>query len=140
MLYVEGGDLTPEEFERRTEAKQQRLQEAKETESRLFVIDMSKKRSTLEQQYANASGIVLVPGLVRMWRDNFQVNTVNIRKVMVDQIYVPLQHRSVVDKMSQQYYERDQPRFHASIAFGRLGEPWMESLSLLQPQEERINE
>lgn len=125
----------PEEIERQLSSKRERLHDAQVKESRLFVVDMASSRKTLETRYADQPNVAIVPGLVRISASKDQSYTVYVNSVMPRKIHIPLEFRQQVVDLEPGYVRKDKsdmPRYEAKVAFGKLGEPWIQTLTAIK--------
>ena len=112
------------------------LQQFENEHSRLYVIDAAASRTTLEaalskQKAGSGNQFLILPAIVKdAYRqcDSKQKdpNTVYIENLLVDRIYVAREYHALFsDKNKAQH-------FQATIAFGKMDEPWLESLELCE--------
>lgn len=114
------------------------LQQFEQRRSRLYIIDAAANRAALEaslseQEKIPGSQFLILPALVKdAYRqcDSKQKDpdTVYIDELLVDRIYVPREYHALFSgKKTDQH-------FQATIAFGKLDEPWLESLAICEKE------
>lgn len=109
-----------------------------EKRSRLYIIDAAANRATLEaslskQEKIPGSQFLILPALIKdAYRqcDSKQKdhNTVYIDELLVERIYVPREYHTLFSDKKQDQH------FQATIAFGKMDEPWLESLELCEKE------
>lgn len=125
----------PEQVESRLSSRRERLRDAQVKESRLFVVDMASSRKTLETRYADQPNVVIVPGLIRISGAKDKTYSVYVRSVIPRRIHVPLEFRQQVVDLEPGYFHNSEsfkPRYEAKVAVGKLGEPWIQSLTAIK--------
>lgn len=114
------------------------LQQVEKERSRLYIIDAAASRATLEtvlskQKKTSASQFLILPAVIS---DSYRQcdskqkdpSTVYIDELLVDRIYVPREYHALFsDKKTDKH-------FQATIAFGKMDEPWLESLELCEKE------
>lgn len=111
-----------EEFKRRAEAAEKRLEQERSKSSRLFAVDAGLDIQKLRAAYPDRAHYAIVrgrirPGVVRDEKseDKYHVSGW-IDKVYADEINVPLEYRPV--------FEKEAP-YTVTVAFGKRLEPWI---------------
>ena len=109
-----------------------------EKRSRLYIIDAAANRAALEaslskQEKIPGSQFLILPALVKdAYRQcestQKDPNTVYIEELLVDRIYVPREYHALLSDKKQDQH------FQATIAFGKMDEPWLESLELCEKE------
>ncbi len=131
-------DGKPEELRRAAE----RLQQVREEDSRLFVVDAGKDAEQLRQLYPDREQYAIVPGYVRVWwytpwqdepGQEKRPKLSTYLSLAHDRIFVPLDFASVVggggaQKPGQTQEESALPKFQLRLAFGQLLEPWIKDM------------
>lgn len=87
--------------------------------SRLYITDLGPERDALAEKYAAQPNIALVPGSVTCSRGQLTLASLDVMR-----IHVPHRFRTMLEKLSYRS-QPGAPRFTATVAFGRLGEPWI---------------
>jgi hypothetical protein len=121
--------------QKRVDRSEEDLRHAKRRESRLFVVDMARSRQMLLSRYADHSNVAVLSGMIRISASKEGRYSVSVQAIFPSQIYVPLQFRQQLVGLDSYYPHQNDcfvPRYEASIAIGKLGEPWVEALSLLK--------
>lgn len=116
------------------QAARERVLALEEYESRLYVADAAASRILLQMALAHRSQetpgeYLIVPALVReLYRDcdakEENARNLYVSKLLVQDIYVPRKYHSLFADRKHKHH------FLAEIAFGKLDEPWLESLQL----------
>lgn len=110
------------------------LEEMLESGSRLIVVDAGKDREALRRRHPDRSRYFVVPGRVDAREVKPGVFQGLVSELRVDSIHVPLRLRPVLDEIvtagrlrqeTSNSAEPGPPRFRATVAFGRRGEPWL---------------
>jgi hypothetical protein len=109
-----------------------------EYESRLYVADAAASKTLLQMSLARRSlespgEYLIVPALMReLYRDcdakEKTAPKVYVSKLLVQDIYVPHEYHSLFANRNHKRH------FLAEIVFGKLNEPWIESLQLCNEQ------
>jgi len=108
-----------EYWKKSIEARAKGLENQREYGSRLYVMDVDTDRSSLERKYAGRDDIAILPGTLGCMNGSLMV-----RSILVDTVNVPRELRAVVEDLTPTV-GFSAPRFTATIAFGKLGEPWI---------------
>lgn len=111
--------------ERSAKQLAQSLERQHQYGSRLYVKDVDPKRSTLAARYGAAPNIVITHGSVTCMAGQLALVALD-----AGHIHVPRQFRAVVGKLPYRFTYAA-PRYAATVAFGRLGEPWILDLKKL---------
>ncbi len=104
--------------------------------SRLVVVDAGRDRHTLRRRYPDRSRFLVVPGTVHVSELRPGVFHGLVSELRVESIHVPLSLRPLLDELvtvervrretsNPVYPLPHPPRYHATVAFGRRGEPWL---------------
>ncbi|PUA28081.1 MAG: hypothetical protein B0W54_16460 [Cellvibrio sp. 79] len=114
------------------------LRQLEKERSRLYIIDAAASRATLEaalakQKATTGNQFLILPAVISdVYRqcDNKQKdpNTVYIDDLLVDRIYVPREYHALFSDKNKNHH------FQATIAFGKMDEPWLESLELCEKE------
>lgn len=119
------------------------LLQARDEDSRLFVVDAGLEAQALRQRYANREQYLIVPGEVRVhWNRNWKAGEARFDSTLtlkLEEIFVPLAFAGEYAKVVQQL-ENEQPRknnasprFLVRLAFGQGLEPWIKEMRAGQP-------
>lgn len=130
------------EFEERLDSARRDLQREESRASRLFVIDVDQDADALRARYADRSRYAVVsaqlnahieggPGVFR--------TAIYITQLDVETISLPHAFRALVEPLlpvdyNYSYEDRD-PRFEATVHWGRRLEPWIVQLEKLEPHQ-----
>ncbi len=124
------------EFETRLSTARHAMDREEKFETRLFVVDVGRDEAALRAKYPDRQQYAIVNGRLRAivdHRSGRRRMIVGVDDLDVDAIRVPHTYRALVEPIAQfrqGYYERE-PRFSATVKFGRRFEPWIEDLALL---------
>ncbi len=108
--------------------------------SRLIVVDAGRDREALRRRHPDRSRYLVVPGTVHAREMRPGVFEGLVSELRVNSIHVPLHLRPILDehvtaeRMRQETSNSahvDPPRYRATVAFGRRGEPWLVSVEKL---------
>ncbi|MBM0106007.1 DUF4824 family protein [Steroidobacter sp. S1-65] len=128
-----------EEFEQRLRAAQAGLEREKRIDSRLFIVDVGLDPDALRARHPNRQQYVMVPGRLRVsiqGPEGQQRPVAHVFDLDVDAIRVPYDYRDIVEPLTRAadatYYDRREPRFQATVNFGRRFEPWIVEVQSLQ--------
>lgn len=125
------------EFEGRLNTARHALESEEKFETRLFVVDVGRDAAALRARYPNRQQYAIVNGRLRAMVDNRsdrQRMVVGVDDLDVNAIRVPHTYREFVEpivRFREGYYNRE-PRFSATVNFGRRFEPWITELALFQ--------
>jgi len=121
-----------EEFEKRVEETQKKLDAEQYYNSRLFAIDAGLDRTRLRNSYPDTSQYILMQALIRPSRNFVDEGWIwkgRITDLLIDTINIPLEHRALFEPLEDIQLDRDQsrqkPRFTVRVAFGKRAEPWV---------------
>ncbi|MEW5756095.1 MAG: DUF4824 family protein [Pseudomonadota bacterium] len=120
-----------EEFKERVKDATAKLEAEQHYNGRLFVIDAGLDKDQLRRQYAEPGRYVIMQALIRPnWTTiDKQAKWVgHITELLIDQINIPYQHRSVFTEVEGDTVNRSQnqhPRYQVRVAFGKRNEPWV---------------
>lgn len=114
------------------QAARERVLALEDYESRLYVVDAAASKVLLQMALAHRSQetpgeYLIAPGLIRdFYRDcdttEENMHSVYVSRLFVKDIYVPRKYHSLFADRNHKH------TFLADIAFGKLDEPWLESL------------
>lgn len=128
-----------EEFKERLKAAQAELEREKRTDSRLFIVDVGLDPDALRARHPNRQQYVMVRGRLRisiLGPEGQQRPVAHVYDLDVDAIRVPYDYRDIVEPLTRTddatYYDRREPRFQATVNFGRRFEPWIVDVQSLQ--------
>jgi Domain of unknown function (DUF4824) len=115
----------PEQEELKNLAK--RLDEVKNYHSRLYIIDASLDKKSLQQLYtANAESIIFAAEIFNSstCHKNEKEYKITVSKILPPAINVPIQFHDLLSALPER--ELHMPaRYQAKIAIGKLNEPWL---------------
>ncbi|MDO5674654.1 MAG: DUF4824 family protein [bacterium] len=121
----------------------ERLQQARDKDSRLFVVDAGLDAQALRQRYPNRQQYAIVPGYVRIWwlspwqglpDQEKRPRLSSHLSIAHDQIFVPLEYAGVfADIDGRKDHGRSVgkspvPKFQVRLAFGQRLEPWIREM------------
>ncbi len=127
-------ELTLKEWKAKQEDAETLLRDAKDTDTRLFVIDAAPERSTLEAALQSVSGNaqrVIVPAEVSAYyhypckNPENRTPTITISNLAVESLYVP---KAFAKNLKVNSAGKAISSFNADIHYGRLHEPWIAKL------------
>ncbi len=129
-------DLSKKELEENIKNTEKFLEDAKETSTRLFVIDAAAERELLEHSLSahtadNTGRLIIVPAEIkssysRCNKDSTKSTEIYIANLAVESLYMPkeLAERIEFDKSTSL-----KTHFIADVVYGRLYEPWINNVS-----------
>ena len=124
-----------ENFER----AEKRLNREIISQTRLFAIDAGLDPIELRKKHKNRTRFIITKGLVKIgYSYNKKKNEVSgfISRLSVASIYVPLEHRQILDSIISQKkskkIEFGPPRYEIALAYGRRFEPWVVSVKPME--------
>lgn len=104
------------------------LEDEQRRSSRLFVVAADLDADVLRKRYPDRKHYAIVRGRVAL--SNGRHLLPRIEGIETDTIRVPHAYRSVVERyLGDRSYERHEPRYAATVNFGRRLEPWLVQLS-----------
>lgn len=127
----------------RLERAEKQLNREQVLASRLFTVDAGIELAVLRQKYSDSSRFIIAKGLVepKYSYGNTKKNRAvqgYIRKLNIEKIHIPLQHRQLFDNiLSQnkgQHSEIKAARYQVQLAYGRRLEPWVLSVKPIEAQ------
>ena len=125
-----------EEFEKRAEKAQKRLDHEQHRNSRLFAIDAGRDKARLRAAYPDTSGYIVMQALIRPLRNNVGKQEKwkgRITDLLADTINIPLEYRApfeALEKSARRHTRNKQaPRYNVRVAFGKRAEPWVVSVA-----------
>lgn len=133
-------DTSDQKFQDSLNAARQMLNRQERFASRLFVIDAGVDEDALRAGYSDRQRYVILPGRIDVTitgQPGRKRLLARIVELDVRTIRVPHQYRGLVEPLvdSREFHafasERE-PRFAATVHFGRRFEPWIADLSLLE--------
>lgn len=115
------------------------LEQALVSGSRLVVVDAGKDREALRRRHPDRSRYLVVPGTVHVREARPGVFEGLVSELRVNSIHVPLRLKPLLDELVTAERMRSNPanapprppRYRATVAFGRRGEPWLVNLEPL---------
>ena len=121
---------------------EKQLREERESDTRLFAIDVGLNVNTLKEKYNDCRRFIVVPGIVKMKcnYNNKEAPVGYISRLCVEKIHVPLKFRKTFDlimsKKKQKKYKfnisqgniSNLPRYKVKLAYGKRFEPWIQSV------------
>ena len=117
------------EFAQRMKAAKERLMREELENTRLFAIDAGLDAQALRAQYPDRAHFLIVRGQIRpqqVTRNRQERLTGSISAISVSQINVPVEFQPVLMQTEQ---PNKLARFKATVAYGKLLEPWIVALS-----------
>ncbi|MDO8933565.1 MAG: DUF4824 family protein [Rhodocyclaceae bacterium] len=127
------------EFANRAKHAQEALQREERWNSRLFAIDAGRDLTTLRARYPDKTRFMIIKGTLRprlVTRDKQTRFAGHLNDVSVSRINVPFALRPVLEQLQTRIRnktEDEEPRYAASLAIGQRLEPWITTLSMLEP-------
>lgn len=139
LAEVNAGDA---EFQQRLASAEDRVRREQQFASRLFLIDVGLDADALRERYPDRRRYVVVRGrlgIMVQGPEGHRRPVARVAGIEVDAIRVPHRYRDIVEPLSPEaertYMKRQEPRFAATINFGRRFEPWIVDLQPTQPIE-----
>jgi hypothetical protein len=123
-----------EECEKELSAARERLDDEERTNSRLFVVDAGLDEDALRARYPDRQHYVLARGRLSVYVQGTPERLIAaVDEIDVNAIRVPFEYREIVEPFMERegYYKKREPRFAATVNFGRRFEPWIVDLKLL---------
>jgi hypothetical protein len=129
-----------EKDEYKVKSANERLRALEQQEPRLYVVDAAASKALLQTALTyrlrdSPGEYLILPALIRdSYRDcdvKEAAHGVHLDKLLAQRIYVPREYHSLFVDRNHKH------RFHADIAVGKLGEPWLESLQICDQQCEQ---
>ena len=125
------------EFQERLNLVRAAMEREERSETRLFVIDVGRDEDALRAQYPDRQRHAIVNGRLSLMIEGNPGRrrvTAQVDELDVAAIRVPHMYREVVEPFVQPnaYPDDHEPRFAATVNFGRRFEPWIVDLSLLK--------
>jgi len=126
------------EFQTRLQVARKEMEREERFASRLFVVDAGADEEALRARYPDRQRYVVVRGRldVSVQREPRPARVVaRVAEVDVNAVRVPYEFRELVEPFARSgvYYRDGEPRFAATVNFGRRFEPWMVDLRLTSP-------
>ena len=128
-----------EEFEKRAEKAQQRLDNEQHRNSRLFAIDAGHDKARLRAAWPDSNRYIVMQALIRTFRNNTRKQKQwkgRITGLLINTINIPLEHRApfeTLEKEARRHRRNKQtPRYKVRVAFGQRAEPWVVSVAPAQ--------
>lgn len=126
-----------EEFQYRLKAAHDDYRAEQHSQSRLFVIDSAPEEAGLRARYPDRRKYLIVPGSIDLavtGEPGPRRLIGYIDQIDVSTIRVPHTYRALVEPFTERTVTADprEPRFEATVHFGRRFEPWIAALKLLQ--------
>jgi hypothetical protein len=124
------------EFQQRQIARRKELEREQRFASRLFIIDAALDEDALRVRYPDRQHYVIVRGRLDLMIEGEARNrrpVAQVADIDVDAIRVPYTYRHIVEPYigTGAGYDDWEPRFAATVHFGRRFEPWIVDLALL---------
>lgn len=134
LAQVNAGD---EEFQRRLGTARRAAEREELSASRLFIVDAARDKDALRSRYPDRQRYAIVRGRLRVTvqgQPGRKRLVALVAGVDTDTIRVPHAHRAIVEPFarSERYFDNREPRFAATVNFGRRFEPWIVDLALLK--------
>lgn len=108
-----------------------RVERVRDTESRLYAIDVAVDRKTLEQRYADSDMHLILPATIMPWFYCNHPVSIYVASILTSRVHVPKQHRDIFGEPgTARYSSSEPPPYYAEVAYGKLKEPWLMSLAL----------
>ena len=120
-----------EEFTRRVQGAQERLDTELVQSSRLFLVDAGADMQALRTRYGDAAKFVIMRALVYPFLRGEKDDTKwwgTISQLVADRVNVPLEHRTTlgnVEVFRGVGIKALPPRYAVTLAFGKRAEPWV---------------
>ena len=126
-----------EEFIRRVNQAQEKLEAEQRYNSRLFAIDAGIDRNELRNIYGDRDRYMIVKASIKPeWRyeNKERIWRGRIVNLLVQSINVPLTHQVALADFKRQRWQRKDSRrdrrYEISIAYGKRAEPWMTNVEV----------
>lgn len=125
------------EFQQRLNTARGVLEREERMETRLYVVDAGPDETALRARYPDRQRYAIVNGRLNAMIEGDvgrRHMTALVAEIDADSIRVPHQYRSIVEPLArpQEYFREREPRFAATVNFGRRFEPWIVDLALLE--------
>jgi hypothetical protein len=119
---------TDEMLVARARSAKAELEDEQRRSSRLFVVAADLDADALRKRYPDRKHYAIVRGRVALSNGRYLLP--RIEGIDTDTIRVPHAHRAIVERyLGDRSYERHEPRYAATVNFGRRLEPWIVQLS-----------
>jgi hypothetical protein len=129
---------------REVEVAQQHLNHLAMGSSRLMAIDAGRDRNALHARYPDRQRHAIVRGTVRMHAvqgpgDEVPEARARVVRLLPGQVHVPRRFHSELAVALEQPRVRTEapPRYHATLRYGRRGEPWLTAIEAMAEDEVR---
>ena len=129
-------DLSKNELAENIKNAEKFLEDAKETSTRLFVIDAAAKRELLEHSLSahtadNTGRLIIVPAEIkssysRCNKDSTKSTEIYIANLAVESLYMP---KELAERIEFNKSTSQKTHFIADIVYGQLYEPWINNVS-----------
>ena len=135
-LSAKKNQLNKEEFDEKIKWNQEKLDELKVSETRLYVIDAGLDQQTLVRQYEGRTNILFAHGEISVNMADKQLAG-HIRELYIPEVYVPLPYSEQLsvltkDRAYSEYGEKViPPRYQVRLNIGKRLEPWIDSISTI---------
>lgn len=120
------------EFAKRVKSAQDKLNGERNSNSRLFAIDVGQDKTALRSTYPDKSRYILMQASIKpVWNSNKNKDEWigMISSLLINTINIPLEHRDVLEPMENIETRLDRikqtPRYKVRVAFGKRVEPWV---------------
>lgn len=126
-----------DEFQQRLKSAREEVQREENLQTRLFVVDVGRDEDALRARYPDRQRYAIVNGrLSALIEGPIQRRrlTARLDEMDVNAIRVPHEYRPIVEPFVQAPYNSAdrEPRFAATVNFGKRFEPWIVALALLE--------
>ena len=129
------------EWQQQLKSRQERLQRAEQQDSRLFVVDAAAQRQLLADTMAGlrsknpAASYWILPAEIsdsygRCDKKSPRAHEVQVKNLQVGHVHLPSQYARL---LPQHRDPQGSLRYQVDLAYGRLLEPWVQQLRVVQP-------
>lgn len=135
-LSAKKNQLNKEEFDEKVKWNQEKLDELKVSETRLYVIDAGLDQQTLVRQYEGRTNTLFARGEISVNLAD-KLLTGHIRELYIPEVHVPLPYSGQLsvltkDRAYSEYGEKAiPPRYQVRLNIGKRLEPWIDSVSII---------
>ncbi len=122
---------TPNDFNNQFLVAKSRLEAERNTNSRLFAVDAGLGLDELKEKYRDRTRYIIAKGLVNcrmISKDGVRTLIGNIQQLSIPDIYVPLKHRSVLDRFRLNDKRLRDSAYQIELVYGNRAEPWIVSV------------
>lgn len=129
----EAGASPSEEAQQRIDRIQSELDELRDHDSRLYAVDFALGRMELERRYRDdGTRHLILPAVVSPHYNCKQPTRLYIKEVFNTDIYVPKPHRAAFSRIAERRNRDSKPAFEVRVAYGRLQEPWLKDIRIVE--------